>query len=231
MNGKVSVGTRLRQLMSERGLKQVDILNKTIPLQSQYNIGIAKNDLSQYVNDKVEPNQERIFVLSKALGVTEPWLMGFDVPMTVDEETQKIPFKTVESIELPYLGTVSAGGFELPAEASEMIAVPNNIIKENSSNYFVLKTNGDSMNREIANGHFVIVRDVRKSYVNIKNGDIVIFKNGNEYTMKRVMKTDTMVYLEPDSYLDGFSTQSFEIGGDCEIEIIGKVVYSFKEYE
>lgn len=66
--------------MSERDLKQVDILNKTLPLQIKYNVRLAKNDLSQYVNGKVEPNQERIFILAKALDVSEAWLMGFDVP-------------------------------------------------------------------------------------------------------------------------------------------------------
>lgn len=77
---KTNISNRLKLLMSERNLKQVDILNKTLPLQIKYNVRLAKNDLSQYVNGKVEPNQERIFILAKALDVSEAWLMGFDVP-------------------------------------------------------------------------------------------------------------------------------------------------------
>lgn len=77
---KTNVSNRLKLIMSERDLKQVDILNKTLPLQIKYNVRLAKNDLSQYVNGKVEPNQERIFILAKALDVSEAWLMGFDVP-------------------------------------------------------------------------------------------------------------------------------------------------------
>lgn len=77
---KTNISNRLKLLMSERNLKQVDILNKTLPLQVKYNVRLAKNDLSQYVNGKVEPNQERIFILAKALDVSEAWLMGFDVP-------------------------------------------------------------------------------------------------------------------------------------------------------
>ena len=73
---------RLRRLMSDRNLKQVDILRLCEPICSQYNIKMNKNDLSQYVNGKVEPGQFKLTVLAKALHVTEAWLMGFDVPMT-----------------------------------------------------------------------------------------------------------------------------------------------------
>lgn len=66
--------------MRERNLKQVDILNKTLPFQTKYNVRLAKNDLSQYVNGKVEPNQERVYILAKALDVSEAWLLGYDVP-------------------------------------------------------------------------------------------------------------------------------------------------------
>lgn len=84
---KTNISNRLKLIMSERNLKQVDILNKTLPLQIKYNVRLAKNDLSQYVNGKVEPNQERIFILAKALDVSEAWLMGFDVPRErIDKE-------------------------------------------------------------------------------------------------------------------------------------------------
>lgn len=41
-----------------------------------------KSDLSQYVSGKVEPNQDKLFVLGNALKVNEAWLMGYDVPMS-----------------------------------------------------------------------------------------------------------------------------------------------------
>ena len=40
-----------------------------------------KSDISQYCSGKVEPNQEKLFILGNALNVNEAWLMGFDVPM------------------------------------------------------------------------------------------------------------------------------------------------------
>ena len=72
---------RLQTIMSERNLKQVDILQKTAPFCKKYGIRIAKNDLSQYISGKVEPRQDKLTVLGLALNVSEAWLMGYNVPM------------------------------------------------------------------------------------------------------------------------------------------------------
>lgn len=78
---KTNTSNRLKQIMSERSLKQVDILNISIPFQKKYGIKLSKSTLSQYVNGVQSPDQNRIYLLAKTLGVSEAWLMGFDVPM------------------------------------------------------------------------------------------------------------------------------------------------------
>lgn len=77
---KESTGSRLKHIMRVRGLKQVDILDRTKIFEKQYGVKIGKTDLSQYVNDKVEPRQDKLYVLALALNVSEAWLMGYDVP-------------------------------------------------------------------------------------------------------------------------------------------------------
>lgn len=72
---------RLKTIMSTRGLRQIDILNLTAPYCKKYNVKMNKSDISQYCSGKVEPNQEKLFILGNALNVNEAWLMGFDVPM------------------------------------------------------------------------------------------------------------------------------------------------------
>lgn len=76
-----NTANRLKMLMEERNLKQVDILELAKPFCKQYNIKLTKTDLSQYVSGKVEPGQFKLFVLSNALNVSEAWLMGLNVPM------------------------------------------------------------------------------------------------------------------------------------------------------
>ena len=76
---KENTSDRLKQLMNERKLKQVDILNLSLPYCKKDNIKMNKSDISQYVSGKVEPSQEKLVVLGMALNVSEAWLMGFDV--------------------------------------------------------------------------------------------------------------------------------------------------------
>jgi len=71
---------RLAEIMSERNLKQIDILNLSLPYCAKYDEKMNKSDISQYVSGKVEPSQTKLCILGMALGVSESWLMGFDVP-------------------------------------------------------------------------------------------------------------------------------------------------------
>ena len=50
-----------------------------------------KSDISQYVSGKVEPNQDKLFVLSLALNVSEGWLMGYDVPKSRSSSASAFP--------------------------------------------------------------------------------------------------------------------------------------------
>lgn len=83
MNNKMkelTTADRLKQIMSERGLKQVDILEACKPYCERYGVQVKKNDLSQYVSGKVEPKQDKLSILGMALNVNEVWLMGYNVP-------------------------------------------------------------------------------------------------------------------------------------------------------
>lgn len=74
-----NTSTRLKQIMREQNLKQIDILNKSLPFQKKLGIKMGKSALSQYVSGKSNPDQQKLVLLAKTLGVSEPWLMGFDV--------------------------------------------------------------------------------------------------------------------------------------------------------
>ena len=70
---------RLKQVMQENDLKQVDVLKRCDSYCQKFNVKLQKNDLSQYLSGKVVPSQKKLTVLALGLNVTEPWLMGFDV--------------------------------------------------------------------------------------------------------------------------------------------------------
>lgn len=91
MKAVATTADRLREIMDTRGLRQVDILRLCAPFCEMYDEAIRKNDLSQYVNGKVSPGQRKLTILSLALGVSEVWLMGYDVPMARDIEIAPSP--------------------------------------------------------------------------------------------------------------------------------------------
>lgn len=82
-----NTSSRLKLLMQERGIKQVDIINACKPFCEKFDVQIRKNDLSQYVSGKTQPNQIRLTILGLALNVNEVWLMGYDVPMQRETKT------------------------------------------------------------------------------------------------------------------------------------------------
>ena len=82
-----NTSTRLKEIMSQKGMRQVDILAAAKPYCDRYGVKLAKNDLSQYVSGKVEPGQEKLTILGLALNVSETWLMGYDVSPSRELQT------------------------------------------------------------------------------------------------------------------------------------------------
>ena len=102
-----TTSVRLKKLMAERNLRQVDILNLAKPYCAQLGVKLEKNDLSQYVNGKVEPGQEKLTVLGLALDVSETWLMGYDVPISRESMNQDTPLSTpdiLDEIDVAFYG-------------------------------------------------------------------------------------------------------------------------------
>jgi phage repressor protein C with HTH and peptisase S24 domain len=99
MNKISNTQKRLKEIMSERGLKQVDIMKMAETYKKELDIKMPKNYLSQYVNGKSTPDNLRLVLLSKVLGVSEAWLMGYDVPRTDEEEESPLIEKTIENMK------------------------------------------------------------------------------------------------------------------------------------
>lgn len=82
---KETTAQRLAQIMSERNLRQVDILRESEKYQKELGIKLGKSALSQYVSGKSVPDQDKLVLLAKTLNVSASWLMGYDVVKSDDE--------------------------------------------------------------------------------------------------------------------------------------------------
>lgn len=71
---------RLKEILTEKNIRPIDLVNKCQPYCKKYNIKMGRNDISQYLSGKVEPSQKKLSILALTLNVDEVWLMGYDVP-------------------------------------------------------------------------------------------------------------------------------------------------------
>lgn len=192
-----NTSARLKTIMSERGLRQVDILAASKPFCDKYGIKLAKNDLSQYVNGKVEPGQEKLSILGMALNVSEAWLMGYDVSRargtgTPSKNHTPIPagFSPMPETELvPRIGRIACGD---PITAEENVEDQDEVLKSWHAD-FTLVCCGDSMVPKIEDGDVVAIR----SQPTVENGEIAAVRIGDEATLKRVFLHPDYIELRP----------------------------------
>ena len=67
---KAEFKDRLKQAMDMRQMKAVDLCEKT---------KIPKGAVSYYLSGKSTPKADRLYLLCKALDVSEAWMLGYDV--------------------------------------------------------------------------------------------------------------------------------------------------------
>lgn len=77
---KAELKDRLKEALTAANMK---------PIQLSEITGIPKSMLSYYLNGKTKPKADRIYKISKALNVSEAWLLGYDVPQVRTAEQKK----------------------------------------------------------------------------------------------------------------------------------------------
>jgi len=222
-----SIGRRIKKIM---GTDTQDDLGNRLGKKSGAIV-------SKWVNGHSLPMTNDIMKLAEIYGVSVDYIL-FGVeskanhPTSVrdgtEEYTMKVDKQPTTRVLIPYYGDVAAGTFQdtYADPDVETIMVDKSYL-DGSGEYFALKVNGDSMNKVIVDGSNIIVLRFADDTHKIINGDILLVRWGNEYTIKRVRKIENKIRLEPDSYIDGFTIQEFTLDEDIDVQIIGKVVYSF----
>lgn len=71
---------RIREALSIRGLKQVELAEKS---------NISKGTINNWLAQRYQPKQQALMTLARILDVSEMWLAGYDVPMERPEAQQK----------------------------------------------------------------------------------------------------------------------------------------------
>ncbi|WP_282919099.1 LexA family protein [Levyella massiliensis] len=214
---KSNTSKRLKEIMRTRGMRQVDILNTIKPIAEATGVRFEKNDLSQYVSGKVEPSQPKLTVLSKALGVSETWLMGYDdLDAIINRHPDLHPIRKIRSV--PILGTIACG---TPIWAEENFEGYVGIDPMHMDGEFALICKGDSMvDAEIHDGDLVLMKKVP----DVEDGEIAAVLIDNEATLKRVYKKENLLVLQPCNRNYSPIVYSYDEAEDNGIQIIGECV-------
>jgi len=117
-----------------------------------------------------------------------------------------------ETVRLPLLGFIPAGGPVLTDEYIESWYDVGSDIAKKKEGFFLLKVTGESMiNAGIYEGDIVVVDSKKEP----RNGDIVVALVDNMNTIKRYIKQPDKVYLHPENpaFSDIYAEHDLQIQG------------------
>ena len=174
-----------------------------------------RSSIAKIEKGTVDLQQSKIELFAKALGTTSRELVGWDNKLLSNSGTK-----------IPVLGSVPAG---IPIEAIQDIIDYEEIDSETAAkgDYFALKIKGNSMEPRICEGDVVIVR----KQDDVESGDIaIVMVNGNDATIKRLMKYEDGIRLFPSNpaYEPMYFTN--EDIKNKPVHVIGKVVENRQKY-
>lgn len=207
----------ITDLMNKKGFTSNELARK---------VGASKSTISRYLNKSRQFPVNKVDDYAKVFNVTSEYILGFD------EDSFEVDLGTTTH-KVTYYGKVSAGNFEGVAIDNRELDVPDIAFNgRNPKECIALQVNGDSMNKILSNGSYIIIHDYRRNQdYRLNNNDILVLRLGGEYTVKRVRRTETKLHLDPVSYSDEFKTNTFDLESLDEIEVIGKVIYNYRIFE
>jgi SOS-response transcriptional repressor LexA len=222
---KTTFGKRVLEALQIRSMKQIELSEKT---------GISRGAISSYISGRWVAKQDNVYLIAKALNVSEAWLMGYDVPMEKDspaaiKQTRNLPFPPMsEYYDIPV--GIAAGALEEIDGMQDIpkISIPDSFLGKYARNRDIvfMHVNGESMNKIIQNGATIAVL-MNINLDTINNGDVVVAQNCHgEYTVKHFYddEDNDRFILRPDSSDPSFTDMIFNYDNADEMKIFGKVV-------
>lgn len=219
-------GERLMSLIRERGLNVKVVAERAgIPyttLKSMIDRGMANPSIVHAIKIAEAVGVQVQDFIEEAKKQSEPHKEDLSNYGIFKETSRKMTMR-----EMEYRGPVSAG--ELTSivceDSKEIIELPSFLLKKyaNRKDTFVMKTNGDSMDKIIPNGSYVICITVEGEH-ELKNGDIVIYNYNNESSMKRFYKKQNHIVFSPESNNTDYFDFAIPIDTMNEVKIESKVI-------
>ena len=195
---------RLKELREKKELFQSDVAKF---------LGISTPAYSYYETNKRNMPAETAIKLSKFFNVSVDYLLGIE---------------TANKSLLPVLGTVKAG-YDYLAEENIIDYIDPSINITDPENYFGLSVKGDSMSPLFDEGDYLIVHKLDGEF---NTNDIcIVLINGDEATVKKVVKTDTGIELHAFNPYYPAKKFTYEEMDKLPVKVIGVVVRQIRNWK
>lgn len=208
---------RLKEIMSERGLKQVDILEMSRPYQKKTGIKLGKSALSQYVSGKSRPDDDKLYLLSLTLGVSEAWIMGYDIPQTRLPDEERVSASNLDIVpiydKLEKSRKTTVYDFAVEQLAEQENKVVSIFSKRHDEDEYI----NDYVQGIVAAGHGAFQED--NLYMEVK---LLAEKVPDKYdtiaqvvgdSMRPMIENNDLLFIEVTSQVDMNSIGIFQING------------------
>ena len=120
---------RIAEALSLRGMKQVELCEKT---------GLKKSSINGWIKQNWQPKQDSLYKMAKVLDVSEMWLAGYDVPQERTREQHKVDDLTVLINEMQNNDRVKNLFINISRLSSDQFntveSIVNELVKVNSIN-------------------------------------------------------------------------------------------------
>lgn len=179
-------------------------------------LGKTRSAISQYESGKIIPRMGVIEDMSQLFGVKKSEIIGESV----------IPALGMSTV--PLVGRIAAGDPIPMEEYPDTGEAPTRLVEEDPD-AFLLRVDGDSVNRLIPDGSVALVSPKHREPN--EHDLFAVCVNGYDATIKHVRKLANGFMLVPDSHDPTYRPQVFDYNDDATdtITIIGKVVWASVE--
>lgn len=209
----MGIGERIKHRRKELRIS-VDYIAEKLNVDRSTVYRYESQDIEKFPLQIIEP-------LAEILKVSPAYLMGWE---EIESPTNVSEYKYFPSVH------IAAG---LPCNVEGVLAsdvdslkLPDMVMGKwaRDKDIFILKVNGESMNKVLPNQSLIAVKiyDIK----NLKDGDIVVFSDGHDYSVKHFYNdtTNQRFIFRPNSYDSSFTDYIVDYDKSDELKIYGKVV-------
>ena len=210
----------LRYLRERNDMEQIDLAEKLGRKSS--------SSISEWEKGKYTPKMKVLSQIAKIFNVNIDDLMEKDLSNQSSQSQKVFTTSFYNHFDTP----ISAG---LPDHVDavtdvDKIEIPDSIMGKHAGqkDIFITKVNGESMNRIIPDCSLIAVKPI--DIHQIKQGDIVVYSDNGDYSVKRFYENDDQLIFRPDSNDDSFFDYITSTDNP-NLKIHGKVVVYIVELD